>query len=136
MIHLCSLTQNPSKSFKRKYFRRGFKAYWKQYPLSRQTLIRKINSISSKFNKSQFHNLLVKPLKGSNGSLENKIHLQHHEITNTKGDRVYFQGKELYLLHFFFFLKWCQLLKERICSCRSKFFPSKVHPFLEGLSHS
>ena len=30
------------------------------------------------------------------------------------------------------FLKWALLLKERICSNRSKFFPLKVDPNWEG----
>ena len=33
-----------------------------------------------------------------------------------------------------FCLNWGQLLKERICSKKSKFFPLKVDPILEGLS--
>lgn len=32
----------------------------------------------------------------------------------------------------FFVVRWCQFLKDRICTPESKFFPFRVHPFSES----
>ena len=48
---------------------------------------------------------------------------------------IQFQGKQLCLFVFAFLLSGGQLLKERICSCRSKFFPLTVDPIKSRISH-
>ena len=45
-----------------------------------------------------------------------------------------FQGEQLHHFHFCNPTQWIQLLKERICSSRSKFFTLRVDPTL-GLLH-
>ena len=44
-----------------------------------------------------------------------------------------FKGSNSAMSIFDSILNWGQLLKEKICSCRSNFFPLRVDPILEGL---
>ena len=56
----------------------------------------------------------------------------------SRGELLYFQGKELWrfhfcLCHFHIPFLWSHLLNERICSHRSKFFLLNDDPILKGL---
>ena len=55
---------------------------------------------------------------------------------STKGEWVHFQGKQLLFSFLASNLIRGQLLKKRICSSRSKFFPLTVDPILKGLHES
>ena len=58
-----------------------------------------------------------------------RIHLIPYTVFKVK--RYTFRGNN-FVSFFYLFLKQDQLPRERICSCRSKFFPLRVDPFLVG----
>ena len=58
------------------------------------------------------------------------------ELWHIKGEWVYFGGKQPFHILFVSLLNGIQLLKERICSCRSKCLPLRADSLLEEFPHS